>query len=419
MKRAVLMILDGLRADFVGKETTPCLTEIAQSSRVYLRHRSVFPSATRVNAASIATGCYPSGHGLAGNTIALDEGDGLKPVSVGPKDFRDRLRRATGRTLHRPTLSERLADRGGARVFANASPGAAHMHDPDGYGYVYHRSGSFGPGLEPITGGAHLDISHDSIGDAHATERLCESILQGDDTALFTLWICEPDHSQHAMALGSDEHLEVVRAADACARWVHEAVEALRSRGDDVVLILGSDHGHETVDEVIPVVDLMVAAGLKTSHESTEMVIASSGMGALVYLADNDATHRAEVAGWLSNQPWIGPVYAGERLGEVNLPSDTRLGIAFSMAKRDVANKYGVRGLGSVAADAIVSGDRPGIGQHGGLGAYETRPFLVVNGRAFPPGGTIEATVNVDIAPTILAHLGVQTGGMDGRDLPV
>ena len=99
MKRAVLIIIDGLRADMVTPGLTPTLCNIARRGRVFRRHRSVFPSATRVNSASIATGCLPSRHGLFGNAIALDEGEGLRPVSVGPADFRERLRRATGRAV--------------------------------------------------------------------------------------------------------------------------------------------------------------------------------------------------------------------------------------------------------------------------------------------------------------------------------
>ena len=59
MKRAVVMVIDGLRADMVGEEFTPRLAEIVKRSRRFTDQRSVFPSATRVNSASIATGCWP------------------------------------------------------------------------------------------------------------------------------------------------------------------------------------------------------------------------------------------------------------------------------------------------------------------------------------------------------------------------
>ncbi|MBT7511340.1 MAG: alkaline phosphatase family protein, partial [Rhodospirillaceae bacterium] len=164
MKRAVLVICDGLRADMVRPQWTPHLCRLGARSRIFNRHRGVFPSTTRTTSASIATGCLPARHGLEGNAVALDEGNGLIPLSVGAPDFRDRLRAATGKTLREPTLAERLVDHGGSIVFSNVSPGAAFFQDPDGYGYVYHRAGSFGPGLAPIDGSESLKAPHDAAG---------------------------------------------------------------------------------------------------------------------------------------------------------------------------------------------------------------------------------------------------------------
>ena len=53
------------------------------------------------------------------------------------------------------------------------------------------------------------------------------------------------------MPLGSPEHLAVLRQADANAARVIEAVDRLRDKGDDVLLIACSDHGHQTVSHVI------------------------------------------------------------------------------------------------------------------------------------------------------------------------
>ncbi len=419
MKRAVLMIIDGLRADLVTPEYTPALFRIAGSARFFSRHRSVFPSATRVNSASISTGCYPGTHGLFGNAIALDEGDGLRPVSVGPPEFRDRLRAVTGRTLLRPTLAERVRHNGGAVIYSNSSAGAAHMLDPDGHGWLYHRSGSFSPGLDPIEGTAHLNVSYDGAGDAETTARFCDAMRSDADVPFFITWVCEPDHSQHTLELGSGEHREVILGSDRCAAAVKETVEILRAQGDDVLFIIASDHGHETVDEIIPVEDLLVEAGLKASTDSSDVVFASSGMGALVYLSDTALERRGSIVRWLNKQAWCGEVYAGEGLERVGLAASNNLAVAFSMAKREVNNRFGVRGFGHVAKDRFMNTDEAGLGQHGGLGPYETNPFLIVDGGGFAPGRTEFPSVNVDIAPTILRHLGLSAANLDGRPLPV
>ena len=418
MKRAVVMIIDGLRADMVGEEFTPRLAEIVNRSRWFADQRSVFPSATRVNSASIATGCWPKSHGLAGNAIALDEGDGLKAMSVGPPEFRERLRRITGRTLHRPTLAERLRPHGGAIIYSNSSAGSAHMQDPDSHGWLFHRSGSFAPGMETITDDRHLDVTFDAAGDAESTRRFCQALSRPGGALLHLLWICEPDHSQHTLELGSPDHRNVIADSERCAVRVSEAVDALRAAGDDVLFVVASDHGQETVDEIIPVTALLVEAGLKESTDSSDVVLASSGMGALVYLSDEASGRRKEIAEWIRDQEWSGMVYEGETLEEIGQRSDTALAIAFSMAKRDVENRYGIRGLGHVAGDVFIKSDASGHGQHGGLGAYETNALLCISGGGFGAGKSDHPSRTIDIAPTVLRHVGVAADGMDGEALP-
>ena len=418
MKRAVVMIVDGLRADMVGDDFTPRIAEIIGRSRWFTDQRSVFPSATRVNSASIATGCWQKSHGLAGNAIALDEGDGLAAVSVGPPEFRERLRRATGRTLHRPTLAERLRPHGGAVIYSNSSAGSAHMQDPDSHGWLFHRNGSFAPGMQAITDERHLDVTYDADGDARTTRRFCEALERPGDNLLHLLWICEPDHSQHTLELGSPQHREVIARSEQCALQVSQAVERLRGAGDDVLFVMASDHGHETVDEIIPVNKLLVEAGLKEDLESSDVVLASSGMGALIYLSDKARDRTKKIADWIRDQSWSAAVYEGEALENVGQRSDTALAIAFGMAKRDDENRYGIRGFGHVASDIFMKSDTPGHGQHGGLGPYETNALLGISGGGFGAGKSDHPSRTIDIAPTVLRHLGVDFDGMDGKPLP-
>ena len=418
-RRAVLVVVDGLRGDLVNEAFTPNLNRLANSARWYPDHRSVFPSATRVNSASLATGCFPASHGLHGNVIALDEGDGLVPVPVGPATFRERLRRATGRTLRRPTLSERLGEHGGAASWLNSSAGAAHMQDPDGYGLLLHRSGSHRPGFEPVEGPEHLDVTYDALGDRETTLRFCAALDVPSEYALHTLWLCEPDHSQHVMELGSSEHRALLRAADANVADVAAAVGRMRDRGEEVLLVVCSDHGHETTDQVVPVEALMIEARLKADAESSDVVFASSGMGALVYLSDSARSRRDDIVAWLERQPWCGPVFAGAALAEVGQREDGHLSIAFAMAGRDAPNRFGIPGISHVAGCRFSSIDAPGRGQHGGLGRYETNPVLIIDDGSGDARRIEAQTSAVDIAPTILDFLGVAYDGADGRPVPV
>jgi predicted AlkP superfamily pyrophosphatase or phosphodiesterase len=68
-RRHLLIVVDGLRPDYVTSEVMPNLTALGKRGVVFTRHHSVYPTVTRVNAASISTGAYPETHGLMGNTI--------------------------------------------------------------------------------------------------------------------------------------------------------------------------------------------------------------------------------------------------------------------------------------------------------------------------------------------------------------
>ena len=74
-RRAVFVCCDGLGRDWVRSDTTPVLHDIAGTSLWCAEHSAVFPSVTRVSAASVSTGCFPARHGLHGNRMGLIEGD--------------------------------------------------------------------------------------------------------------------------------------------------------------------------------------------------------------------------------------------------------------------------------------------------------------------------------------------------------
>src|SRR5687767_15917453 len=67
--RHLLIVVDGLRPDYVTAEVMPNLTALAGRGVVFTRHHSVYPTVTRVNASSISTGSYPGTHGLMGNSV--------------------------------------------------------------------------------------------------------------------------------------------------------------------------------------------------------------------------------------------------------------------------------------------------------------------------------------------------------------
>jgi arylsulfatase A-like enzyme len=420
MRRVVVVILDGLRRDFIDAARTPNLHRFAARSTSFAAHRSAFPSATRCVSATFATGCHPARHGLQGNAMALLEAGVLVPHDAGLPGFLQHKRAVNGQALAEPTLAERLAPHGGAVIFSNVSPGAAYAHDPDGFGHLHHRAGSFAPGRVPA---GRLEVTLDAAGDRAMTERcIAEALMPkapgARRPALALLWCAEPDHIQHDQPLGSPEHLAVLAEADRNAAAVIEAVDALRQDGDEVLLIVGSDHGHETVSGLIDVEGDLIAAGLKSGRESTDIVAQSNGTSTLIYLAPERAALRPALDAFLRSRDWAGRVLGADELASVGQAPHNALAFAVSMRANAAPNQYGIPGSALAAMPRTAEAHPVGAGQHGGLAAFEQSPFLMIDGDGFSPGTMrAEPTHIVDLAPTILTHLRLPAIGMDGSAL--
>ena len=334
----------------------------------------MFPSATRVVSASFATGCYPARHELQGNSLVLNENGRLVAHDAGHPDFLQHKRRVTGRSLAVPTLAERVKDHGTAVIFSNVSPGAAYAHDPDGHGWVYHRAGSFGPGRRRLEKPDAVDVTPDAAGDRALAQRFVDDVLFQRRPALALLWLGEPDASSHAHPLGSPAHLVAMQEADRTAGVITEAVGKLREGGDDVLFVVCSDHGHQTVRGVIDINGALVTAGLKAGADSDDVVAVSNGTSALVYLAEAKRERAAAIGAFLAAQPWVGRVIGAGGLGEIGQVSRHGLAFAVDMAATEEPNEFGIPGQSYEAMPAPGKSGHLGCGQHGGWHPSSRRP---------------------------------------------
>lgn len=415
---ALLILLDGLRRDAVSPSRTPNLWRLTKRGTGFGAYRSTFPSATRVVSASIATGCVPARHGLLGHAFALLDGQGrLHAQEAGLPGFLEARRALRGRALDMPTLAERLALDGGAFLCSNVSPGAALAQDPECAGWLLHRAVAHAPHREIAPPEA---ITPSIAGDALLTARfIAEAVLPGGRRPAFgLLWLGEPDATQHAHPPGSPEAWAAIAAADARLGEVLEAVDRRRRTGDEVLVLAGSDHGHETVEGVIDVDAELEAAGLHPGA-GHGLVALSNGTALMVHLAP----HRdaAPVLAFLRSRPWAGRVLEGESLRAFGQRQGVDgLVCAVSMRRRDAVNAFGLPGLAFVAKPWGGRPDRLGCGQHGGLGAAEQAPVLIAEGPGFVADALDPAPASpMDLAPSILAFLGRGQGGpaMDGAAL--
>ena len=127
----------------------------------------------------------------------------------------------------------------------------------------------------------------------------------------------------------------------------------------------------------------------------------------------------AKLAGLLpsmSAEAWARSVVAGSDLEARCRVAGGHLVAAVDMGSDGGSNPFRVAGRRFVCTD----GEKParsGCGQHGGLGADETHPFLLLNHPSIKPGATSRTTSLVDIAPSILAFLGLPGDDLDGRSI--
>jgi predicted AlkP superfamily pyrophosphatase or phosphodiesterase len=251
------------------------------------------------------------------------------------------------------------------------------------------------------------------------TERFCGSILQERSPAVAILWLSEPDHTGHHAPLGSPEHRAAIAAADRCVRRVLETVARLDPSGESILRIVCSDHGMETIRRVVDVRAALVAAGFKESLESHDVVVAPQGFSALIHFSPAAQGRIAAVERWLLSQDFSGRVIAGQDLSAIGLAAGGSLGIAVSMKYEPTLNAFGVEGSCDVAANPLGGETTPGFGQHGGLGPHEKNALLYVQCPGVAPGGHDHPASLIDIAPTVLLHLGLACEGVDGRPLQV
>ena len=115
----------------------------------------------------------------------------------------------------------------------------------------------------------------------------------------------------------------------------------------------------------------------------------------------------------MADEPWAGKIYMANALASLgHRPGDLVAAVDFARDPRP--NPFGVPGHRYVSVD----GEKPaakGFGQHGGVGPDETRPFLILDYPAMPSGIVDTPASLIDVAPTILAFLGLPHEDADAR----
>jgi predicted AlkP superfamily pyrophosphatase or phosphodiesterase len=439
-RRVLVFVVDGLRPDSITVEDTPTLFRLRAEGVEFTQSHAVFPTVTRVNAAAIASGTQPGTNGLAGNQMYVSAVDGRRAFDTG--DYRNFLalaRTGDGRVLEAPTLAERLHARGRRLVgVSSGSTGSAFLldpHAPDGVGALV--NGYLDPGKTVAYPAALGERILSRLGpappkapgggrfDAHvvwAQRALREVVLPELDPAVVINWLTEPDHSQHHGGVGSPAAREALRNDDREIALTLTTLDRLGLAPLTSVLVV-SDHGFTTNTAGVDVAGALVAAGLKATRDSTDVILASSGQAVALHVEGRDPERVARLARFVQAQDWGGVVFTRDPV-EGAFPLDLiQVGhrgrgpdLLFTFPWTSEPNRFGVRGTDLACVGA---GGSPYTSDHGSMSPWNVRNTFLAWGAGVKRGVTVAAPAgNVDVAPTALALLGLDgEPGLDGRAL--
>jgi arylsulfatase A-like enzyme len=342
----VLMVWDGLRPDFVTQRDTPNLFRLAREGVRFDKHHSIFPTLTMVNATALSTGAPPGVNGLVGNNFYLEPSkETPKGQIVGAEGAKAILNlngaaEFKGRLIGLDTITQEVAREGGY-VAVIGKQGPTSVFDNrvativDGKDIVGepHKDYLFASEdlvatsgndenkitVPPESKSAVTDEQQDLYFARLTVEDAIPAAKRAADAgqpALVVFWQHNPDLTQHVAGLGTLPAMEALSLCDNNLTRVRAAIDAL-GIADKTDLIVVSDHGFATIKFRVVLSEMLVAAGIKKSHDSTDVVVVPNGGADLVYLSPTDfpapEQRRAvlqKIVNFAEAQEWCGPIFS-------------------------------------------------------------------------------------------------------------
>ena len=419
--RVLIMIVDGLRPDYVTPEVMPRLSALRDEGLSGESHHSVFPTVTRVNSSSIATGSYPRTHGLMGNSVYLDWVDAERVLNTGNvSDLRLISDSSGGRLLTAPSLAAVL-EQNGKTLFAvsSGSGGSALLMNRQGRGGGLAHPELFLPpesqgAIEAEFGPTPPDAPPRMRSVAWTIDVLLGRGIDTLDADALMIWITEPDGTAHRTGVGSPETLDILRSVDA---EIGRLLDGLAARGvlASTNILVTADHGFSTRTGAQSVRALLRQRGLIRTQ--TDVVVA----GGAIHVNEGGEGRVREIVHVLQETDWVGPIFT-RGVDASTTDGSVEGTLAFSTIAWNHERSADILTAGNWSSAENEFGFpgevmEPGVANHGTLSPYDVRTTFIAYGPDIKQA--IQSRVptgNVDLAPTALYLLGVPVpDGMDGR----
>jgi hypothetical protein len=431
--RYLIVAFDGLRPDMVDEDLTPNLAALCQTGSHCTDSRAVFPTLTRVNQASLITGCHPARHGMVANKFMEPAAGGY--LNTADFDALSRADEMLGGILTAPSLGEILHSAGlELAVIGCGTPGGNRlMHhraeNLDALNISLHGiEKSAAPGAAQALVDAHGPIpkstlpNHDQID--WVVDAYMQQVAPNRDPAVTIIWFSDPDTPFHYRGIESPEAAASIRHADAALgrllAWRRDS-----GREASLQIVAMSDHGHvATHGDPLALDEKLAAAGFEMSPD-LGVGEATLVPGTVASLYARDSAVQARLVEWLQSQAWCGPIFARAMdpgklplgtlpLADANLDHARAGDIVLTLHRDDHAPNGGLAGRCLHDEPDIPTG----CGMHGGLSSHEVRTVLAFSGSQFANGTLITTPTGIiDILPTVLHGLGLDPESTDGRIL--
>jgi arylsulfatase A-like enzyme len=422
-RRHLLIVVDGLRPDYVTADVMPNLTALGKRGVVFSRHHSVYPTVTRVNASSISTGAYPETHGLLGNTVFFPRVDPTKFLDTSDRDNLLRVADAEGRLLTAPTLSESLqsADRK-MLVVSSGSTGSAFLNNHTVSGgailhYRYTLPAALREEMKAI-GPPPGEAAAAGALDRYAVDAFLKVGLPRVDPSVTVLWLSDLDSIAHDNGVGTPATVEVLRQVDGEIGRIEDGLKAA-GLFDSYDIWVTSDHGFSTHTGSNDL-NALLKPFARALPDGSPRVVTSGGA---IYIRDGDGAAVSAIVAALQSTAGVGAIFTratqpgsldGGVPGTLSFDAirwnhDRSPQILFSPDWTDAANGYGMRGTAA----------SNGTAGHGSSSPWDVHNTLIAAGPDLKRGVTIDApSANIDFAPTFLKLLNIaRPSSMQGRPL--
>lgn len=429
-RRVLIIGADGLRPDLVDPAVMPNVARLAEGGVRFSDHHAAYPSHTRVNMSTLASGTTPGRHGIVANTMLVPGATEDHIIDTSSYQHIDALGAFSGgEALHVPTLGELLPNGGRVAVAGNGSGGSNLLWSHKNRSRIVNTNTAFGI--------ADLYDLREKLGEIpeggfpgtertrYAARAVTDIFLDDPDNRVIVLWLNEPDASLHRFGLGALEVTEAMAAVDDAVGAILAAMGRSGIR-DSFDLFFISDHGHSTVKAHNTLREYLIQAGRELGRELPPLATASDYVYTQPRTPEPSAAELAPLVEWLQAQAWCDIVLAGrddlETLPGVlslravwnGVLTERRPLLAVSPRWTHEVNEYGVPGtVASLTTQAALKSS------HGSTSPYDMHPLFIANGPRFREGVVSELpTGAIDLTPTVLTLLGLPLPEhLDGRVL--